>query len=334
MCGVRGSRTSRAHPEHQVRGVKLTPSLGKMPPRQQRSRGWCFTLNNYVIEDCDLLDQVECQYVIYGKETAPTTGTPHLQGYIHFANEKTLRSVKAILGSRYHLEARQGTIEQAIEYCKKEGNWKERGHVQRRQTQKDQWGDAIELAEAGDLQTLKETYPRLYLTYFKTLMSIRAFNSKPLEGELQHEWWYGPTGTGKSKTAWERYPNHYQKPVNKWWDGYFGQDVVVIEEWEPKNECTASKLKIWADRYPFPGEIKGGTLERIRPKKIIVTSNYTIRECFPNPQDHEPLLRRFKVVHFPYPCASSTEAAPVEPRSPLTFGDELDAINTLLNLSQ
>jgi len=317
-----------------VRGVRLTPSLWKMPATPSRSRGWCFTLNNYVEDDEQHLDGIECQYLIYGREIAPTTGTRHLQGYIHFSSEKTLRRVKAILGARYHLEARLGTIEQAIEYCKKENNFKERGQVRTRQAAKDCWGDVLDLAEAGDIQTIKDEYPRHYLQYFKTLMSIRAYNSKPLEGELEHEWWYGPTGTGKSKTVWEKFPDHYQKPVNKWWDGYCGQDVVVIEEWEPKNECTASKLKIWADRYPFPGEIKGGTLERIRPKKIIVTSNYTIRECFPNPQDHDPLLRRFKVVHFPFPCAPSTGAAPLLDESALTLGDELDAINSLLNLSQ
>lgn len=281
-----------------------------MPAAPTRSRGWCFTLNNWTAGDTEVLDQVECQYLVYGKEVAPSTGTPHLQGYIHFSSEKTLRRVKGILGPRFHLEARMGTIEQAIEYCKKDGDFKERGKISTRQAAKDCWGDVLDLAEAGDIKTIKEEYPRHYIMYYKTLMSIRAYKSKPLDGDLEHEWWYGPTGTGKSKTLWEKYPDHYQKPVNKWWDGYSGQDVVAIEEWEPKNECTASKLKIWADRYPFPGEIKGGTVERIRPKKIIVTSNYTIRECFPNPQDHEPLLRRFKVVHYPFPCPSSTEGAP------------------------
>jgi len=45
----------------------------------------------------------------------------------------------------------------------------------------------------------------------------------------------------------------------------------------------------------------------IRPKKIIVTSNYTIEECFPNVQDHLPLKRRFKVKHFPGIFASLTQ---------------------------
>ena len=70
-------------------------------------------------------------------------------------------------------------------------------------------------------------------------------------------------------------------------------------EWCPTNACTASALKRWADRYPFTGEIKGGTLQRLRPTKLIVLSNYTIEECFPMMQDQEPIKRRFKVFKFP-----------------------------------
>jgi len=265
----------------------------------QRSRGWCLTLNNYTqLEYNKLLNNSTSQYVICGKEIGER-GTPHIQGYIHFSNEKPRSSVKKIVGERCHLEARMGTIHEAIEYCKKEGDWEERGIICVRGTStKEGWGEVIELAEDGKMDQIKLHFPRFYLQYFKTLMSIQAFNAIPMQGVLEHEWWYGPTGTGKSKTLWEKYPQHYQKAVNKWWDGYSGEETVAIEEWEPKNECTAAKLKIWADRYPFSGEIKGGTLQKIRPKRIIVTSNYTIKECFPNPQDHEPLLRRFKCVKF------------------------------------
>lgn len=129
---------------------------------------------------------------------------------------------------------------------------------------------------------------------------IRSLHQRPLFRipDLQNEWWYGSTGTGKSKKVWEDYPEHYGKMLNKWWDGYQDEEVVVIEEWCPKNECTASALKIWADRYPFNAEIKGGLLKKIRPKKIIVTSNYSIDQCFERSEDREPIKRRFKQVHF------------------------------------
>lgn len=55
-------------------------------------------------------------------------------------------------------------------------------------------------------------------------------------------------------------------------------------------------LKIWADRYAFPVEVKNGA-DWIRPEKIIVTSNYSIKSVFPDPAIHLPLLERFKEVY-------------------------------------
>ena len=118
------------------------------------------------------------------------------------------------------------------------------------------------------------------------LISLLNISLEPRRGipeDKPTSWFlWGKTGTGKTRRAFELAANnspptcYCKDPNNKWWDGYQGEEIVVIEEWEPKNECTASKLKIWADRYPFAGEIKGGTLQKIRPRKIIVTSNYTI----------------------------------------------------------
>jgi len=40
-------------------------------------------------------------------------------------------------------------------------------------------------------------------------------------------------------------------------------------------------------------------MQRLRPKKIIVLSNYTPQQCFLNSEDLEPILRRFTVINFP-----------------------------------
>lgn len=272
-----------------------------MPPRQSKSKGWCFTINNPTLQDdieiAALNEHV--RYWIYGKEEGDS-GTPHYQGYVYFEHASTMGRVRQLL-TRAHVEPQRGTCNQAISYCKKEGDWIQWGDEPQlggKSTQREKWRRLIELAESGQLDIIKEEFPGEYFRYFEKLRSHRIRLAAILDGPLEHEWWVGDTGTGKSRRLWSEYPDHYAKELNKWWDGYHEQEIVAIEEWSPKNDCTASFLKIWADRYPFPAQIKGGTLQRIRPKKIIVLSNYTIDECFEKAEDRDPIKRRFKVVRF------------------------------------
>lgn len=66
-------------------------------------------------------------------------------------------------------------------------------------------------------------------------------------------------------------------------------------------------LKIWADKYAFPVEVKNSG-DLIRPKIIVVTSNYSIKEVFPDKSIHEPLLRRFHEIkkEVPYDATVNT----------------------------
>jgi len=117
---------------------------------------------------------------------------------------------------------------------------------------------------------------------------------------LEHEWHWGKTGLGKSRAVREKYPDAYLKGCNIWWCNYANEDVVIIEDLGFKM-IGSQHLKVWGDHYPFTCEGKGYSLGKIRPRKIIVTSNWSIRELFPEPQDYEPLERRFKVHHHEAP---------------------------------
>jgi len=275
-----------------------------------RYRGWCFTLNNYTLLDEDNIQHVLtsfARYVIYGREVAPETGTPHLQGYVYFNNARQRKAVSRLL-PRARLDVANGTAQQNRKYCTKEGDFFEYGEIPIERTEARMRGgvanaarysNAVELARRGDMDGIRESDPQMFLVHGPRLESLYAPEARPLEGNLHHEWWVGPSGVGKSRLLWELYPKHFGKALNKWWDGYRHQEVVAIEEWSPKNDCTASSLKRWADRYPFPGEIKGGCLQGLRPKKIIVLSNYTPQQCFLNSEDLDPILRRFTVIYFP-----------------------------------
>jgi hypothetical protein len=83
--------------------------------------------------------------------------------------------------------------------------------------------------------------------------------------------------------------------ANKWFDHYKGEDVVLLEDVDPTTcERMAHFLKIWLDHYPFIGEVKGGA-GKMRPRKWVITSNYTIEQCFNRPEDVVALTRRMDV---------------------------------------
>lgn len=84
---------------------------------------------------------------------------------------------------------------------------------------------------------------------------------------------------------------------NKWWEGYCNQDVVLIDDVGMTHLWMGDFLKTWGDRYAFRAEIKQDSIVA-RPKKIIVTSNYTPQELWPDKSVHEPIMRRFRIMEF------------------------------------
>lgn len=270
-------------------------------------RNWCFTINNYTPGEVEVLQNLDegVKYLICGKEIAPTTGTPHLQGYIVFPNRVRVGHVKTFVGNRARIVPANGDALQNYEYCTKEGEWWEHGTrpatpKEKGEKEKARYKRAWTLACGGDLETLADESPDIVVRHYNTLKRIK--HDKILERELQDTvepmlWYYGASGTGKSRKARTDHPNAYLKNCNKWWDGYVDQDVVLVEDFDKKHEVLIHHMKIWSDRYPFNAEVKGSTI-KIRPRQLIVTSNYRPQDIWTAASDLEPILRRFKILEF------------------------------------
>jgi len=97
----------------------------------------------------------------------------------------------------------------------------------------------------------------------------------------------GDAGTGKSRLAYEQFPDLYELPIGKdlWFDGYGGQETVLFDDFDGQYPLS-QLLKLTDNYYIRQVPIKGGHVW-FNPKRIIITSNY-------NPCDWYDYSNRYK----------------------------------------
>lgn len=281
---------------------------------QVRSRAWCITINNPSDGDKEQLVELietQCLLGIAEMEHTEGEGTPHVQGYVKFSNQKTLSQISRLL-PRAHLEKAFGTWKENWKYCSKEGTvFIEKGHT----LQEAENGNIIPFDQMyQDMKTMapdefEDKYPKEWYMRKDKVMAVMIqhamSHTKEFNGDLPAKnWWiWGAPGVGKSRWAASNgsYCEIFKKNFNKWWDGYnlLTTKFVIIEDYPcaPQGNALVQHMKIWADRYPFEAECKGSHM-LVEPGRffLIVTSNYPIDSCFCQEEDKEAIHRRFKEV--------------------------------------
>ena len=288
-------------PDDQQSGVRITSG-----PLKNRSRGWCFTINNWTDVDCRKLaeffdDNPNCTYLVYGKEVGKQ-GTPHLQGYLHCKHARAGLAVRHAIGDRGHWEAAKGSPQANRAYCSKQTS---------ESNPLVEMGRCPQQGRSADLATLTEAFckgvtPRQLrqeerwdeaATYIKHQRGLAAFlfESAPRrdpDNEVTVWWCYGPTGSGKSRWAHETFPDAYYHPMaGKWFDGYRGEAVVIFDDFRPDKELTYHWILGVIDRYAKACPVKGAFTELQATTFVFTTPEKPENTFFLN-EDIGQLTRR------------------------------------------
>lgn len=260
-----------------------------------RSRAWCFTLNNYSEEDVSVFHNLECEYIIVGKEVGES-GTPHLQGYVYFANARSFASMKK-LNSRCHFEKAKGSPMDNYKYCSKEGNFYEKG------TMPSQGKRAVhnDVRKAVADGVCMREIARMDGVNYQTLRSaelLMRYVEKKRDFKTHVVWLYGEPGSGKTRFAFDNESNddiHLQNASNlKFFQEYDAHPVVILDEVDSDTSYTA--LKALCDRHPYSVEFKGGSRQFLS-KRIYITSLYSPQELFKHrPYGGLEMMRRIDKV--------------------------------------
>lgn len=266
--------------------------------KQIRTQSFCFTLNNYTLEEeLDLLcTSLPVTYILCGYEIGES-GTPHIQGYCELNHTMRSSTIKK-LGcgfERMHIEPRRGTQQQAIDYCKKDGNWIDYG-TPRKYIQ----GRRNDLDEA---RTAAIEYGMKDVTAWANFQDIRVaekyleYNEPARQDKPLVMWFYGTTGTGKTRVAHDLSVNPYVKSdTSKWWNGYDRHEHVIMDDFRDNN-MTFNELLTLLDRYERRVETKGG-MRQFVPKQIIITCNTHPSNLYGKVTDErkDQLLRRIDII--------------------------------------
>nr|QTE03477.1 MAG: putative replication protein [Emberiza rustica CRESS-DNA-virus sp.] len=271
-----------------------------------RHRGYLFTWNNYPGTYRTQLDGLPVRYIVAGEELAPGTGTPHLQGYLVWSSARTESATRTLLPGCHIIVAR-GNHAQNDQYCRKtrDGDREPNERVYSRgdlpsdpadrgAVEKARWQAAWDCAVTGDLENIP---PDIRLRQYSTIRRIERDFMPGVErlASTCGIWIHGLAGCGKTRSVLDAYPQAYPKPRNQWWDGYQREPVVLLDDVDKFDVRLGGYLKHWADAYPYIAEIKG-TSQKIRPSKLIVTSQFTIEQIWEDAETRDALLRRFVVI--------------------------------------
>lgn len=240
----------------------------------------------------------EITYACYQRETAPSTGKLHWQGYIELKKRKRLSTVIKLVSEKlgwkkFHLDVARGTPQENKDYCSKTessvpGTFQEFGTpMVISQGKRSDIVEATDKLKSGSsVADIILSNPKL-LIYHKHLTTFHSMITKPVHRpNLSVYYYWGPPGVGKSRHVYQMAPEAYRPLVaapNIWFEGYTGEDTIIIDDIDFRlfpREFILNLLDIYPLRVP-----QKGSSTPAKFTTIYITSNI-------NPKLYDKALQR------------------------------------------
>lgn len=241
----------------------------------------------------------DMQWIRGQAEEGGQTGYRHWQVLVAWKKKASIRKCQSVFGSRGHYELARSQA--AADYVWKEdtrieGTQFEHGHRPICRNSKPDWDLIWTAAKSGDMEAIPAN---LRVCHYRTLKQIAADYQPVPSVERQCSVFFGRTGSGKSRRAWEEAgSNVYCKdPRSKFWCGYNGEQHIVVDEF--RGGIDVSHVLRWLDRYPCRVEVKGGS-RPLLATKFWFTSNIPPSRWWPelDQETMDAVLRRMTVEEF------------------------------------
>lgn len=253
------------------------------------ARHFCFT--SYANEP-PAFDDAKMRYLIYQLEVCPSTGKSHYQCYVELNTAMRPTTFKALIGGQPHVEYRKGSRDQARSYCMKEDSriepYVEHGTWNTSQGKRNDLEEIYsQIASGISDATILESHPGQYIRYARGIREARfTFNTRDLSKkrrtELKCVVYWGPTGTGKTRRAFDKGGDSLfcltkGNSSNVWFDGYTGEQTLLLDDFY--GWISYGYLLQLLDIYPIRLEVKGGHTWAAWTR-IIITSNKAPTEWY------------------------------------------------------
>lgn len=264
-------------------------------------RGWCYT--HYDISYVPEGLPEGCSYLIQGFEVCPTTHRPHLQGYMYFPGKKSFAQMQSILPGA-HFTAANGNAQQNKAYCSKDGDFMELGTCPQQGKRNDIVVFRDHVRESGGITEREcvDSFPTMIARYPKFVNVVNRVYGKARQNPPIVIVFWGPTGTGKSRTSnvlASLLGRCYRVPQAKgsglYYDGYDNHEVLLFDEFYGNRMSWSSLLEV-TDRYPNILPVHGSSGVQNTASYIIFASNKHPSKWY-HDIDSSPLRRRIHICY-------------------------------------